>query len=138
LALQEFIDTTLKESSTAPVAMAVDDITTDSPQLATFVADQVTKNTEKLRAQVAQLQKQLHPAKNNGRGAKLRSAPHDKKKKKDAPPASRNAQNGRKPNGRQAEPADKGTTGEKRKPGKGRRKKKTTSTNNAGSQSRRR
>jgi hypothetical protein len=37
--------------------MEIDEITTKLPQLATFVANQVTKNTEKVWGQIAQLQK---------------------------------------------------------------------------------
>lgn len=59
LLLKEFIDTTLKESATVPVAMALNEITMESPQLAAFVSDQVKKFTDKLRGQVSQLQKQL-------------------------------------------------------------------------------
>jgi hypothetical protein len=64
--------------------MAVDDITADSPQLAAFISDQVTKHTTKLLGQVTQLQKQLTPgdAKNRDRGATRSSVPPNKNQKK--------------------------------------------------------
>jgi hypothetical protein len=127
LTLKEFVDTTLKETVTAPVAMALDDITTDSPQLAEFVSDQVTKSTAKLRGQVAQLQKQLlNPTKNRTRGAKTSSAPRqNKNKKKDAskPKKTPNSPN----EGRQAADAAKGSSTVRQRPGKNKQKKKKVS-----------
>jgi hypothetical protein len=66
LMLKEFIDTMLKESATAPVAMELDQITANSPQqLAAFVTNQVNKTTEKLRHQVSQLQNSSQLKKSN-------------------------------------------------------------------------
>jgi hypothetical protein len=49
LTLKDFIDTTIKESATAPVALELDQIMDNShPQLTAFVAEQVTKTTKKL------------------------------------------------------------------------------------------
>jgi hypothetical protein len=52
---KDVIDTTLKETATTPVAMELDQIMADSPQLAAFVTDQATKSTDKLCCQVSQL-----------------------------------------------------------------------------------
>jgi hypothetical protein len=107
--------------------MSLDDITTDSPQLAEFVSDQVTKSTAKLRGQVAQLQKQLlAPTKNRTRGAKTSSAPRqNKNKKKDAskPKKPLNDASAGQPAGEAA----KGTTTAKQRPGKNKQKKKKVS-----------
>jgi flagellar biosynthesis/type III secretory pathway M-ring protein FliF/YscJ len=78
LTLKEFVDLTLKEHSTAPAAMDLDQITTDSPALAAFIADQVTKSTAKLRSQISHFQKTPGSAKNKPRGAP--SSAHNTKK----------------------------------------------------------
>jgi hypothetical protein len=94
LTLKEFVDLTLKESATAPVAMNLDQIATDSPELATSFSEQVTKSTSKLRGQAAQLQKQQKLPTNAKK--KLRGAPKSgaQNKKKSDPVKKNPAQNG--------------------------------------------
>jgi hypothetical protein len=81
LELQEFVEGQLKEQATAPVAMEVDLITTDSPELAEAVKAQVAQSTKSLQAQVSRLTNKLNELKNMPSGApKSRAQP---KKKKD-------------------------------------------------------
>jgi hypothetical protein len=57
LALKEFVDLTLKEQSTTPVTMDLNQVTTNLPELASFITNQVMKSTAKLCSQVLHLQK---------------------------------------------------------------------------------
>jgi hypothetical protein len=97
---KEFIEMTLKETATAPVAMDLDQIKANSPQLAAFVADQVIKSTDKLRCQVSQLQKkqqQKPPVpKTRSKGATA-STTHNNNKK-DAPKPHNTRRNAQKAN----------------------------------------
>jgi hypothetical protein len=113
LTLKEFVDPTLIESAAAPVAMDLDQITSDSPELAAFIADQVTKGTAKLRGHISQLQKQqpVRPPKNT-RGTTPSGARH--KKKKDAP----KNKNPKGKNGPKAADAAKDTTNRSKTLGK--------------------
>ena len=120
LTLKAFVDITLKERSTAPVAMELDQVTTDSPALAAFIADQVTKSTAKLRSQVSHLQKSKTPrtsSKNKPRGAHPSSARNTKKT--DA------TTNKRAPKGPRAANADNDTTTDSKTRGERRQKKKS-------------
>jgi hypothetical protein len=58
--LQEFIESMLKDRATAPVAMEIDQITTDSSELTDAVKAQVTKHTKSLQSQVSQQTNQLN------------------------------------------------------------------------------
>jgi hypothetical protein len=114
--------------------MALDDMTTDSPQLAELISDQVTRHTAKLRGQVAQLQKQLlTPPKNRTRGANTSSAPRqNQNKKKDAPKTKKPPNKPRKPpnNPTADQPADgaaNDSSNAKKRPGKNKRNKKKVS-----------
>jgi hypothetical protein len=64
LELQEFCEERLKEQATAPVAMELDGVTADSPELAKAVSEQVAKSTKSLQAQVSRLTNKLNEIKN--------------------------------------------------------------------------
>jgi hypothetical protein len=86
LELQEFCEERLKEQATATVAMDLDAVTADSPELAKAVSDQVALSTKSLQAQVTRLTNklnQLQESKNKPPGANQSSA--QPKKKKDSP-----------------------------------------------------
>ncbi len=105
LTLQEFVESEIKEKATAPVAMEINSLTTDSPE-------QVANATRSLQKQVSRLQNQLNK-KNKSLGAKKSRA--QPKKKKDSlqtrPPAA----------AKKAAVADNDRTSAKKKvpPGKG-------------------
>jgi hypothetical protein len=82
LELQEFDESQLKEQATAPVAMDVVLITTDSPELADAVKAQVARHTKNLQSQVSRLTNKINKLENMPSGApKSRAQP---KKKKDS------------------------------------------------------
>jgi hypothetical protein len=132
LTLKEFVDLTLKEQSTAPVAMDFDQVTTNSPELAAFITDQVTKSTAKLRSQVSHLQKATTPrtSKNKPRGAPPSSARHTKKT--DAQNKNKSKTDG-KP-GQKVAGAANATTKDSRTRGDGRPRKKSVRSNRNSSQ----
>jgi hypothetical protein len=86
LELQEYVESQLKERATAPVAMDIDQITTDSPELADAVKAQVAKQIKSLQTQVSRLTNKLNETKNMPSGAP-RSRAQPKKKKDPAPRA---------------------------------------------------
>jgi hypothetical protein len=86
LTLQEFAESEIKEKSTAAVAMEIDSLTTDSPEVGEAIKEQVANATRSLQQQVSRLQNQLNE-KNKSPGArKSRAQP---KKKKDSPQTTR-------------------------------------------------
>jgi hypothetical protein len=97
--------------------MDLDQLTTDSPQMAAFIADQVSKSTAKLHGQVAQLQLQQGQSKNRTRGAPKSSAQHTKKMD------SKKTTKGR--SGPKAADAAKGTSNGNKTTGNKQQKKKT-------------
>jgi hypothetical protein len=83
LELQEFCEERLKEQATATVAMDLDAVTVDSPELAQAVQDLVSTNTKSLQAQVTRLTNKLNQLtvqKNQSPGANGSSARSKKKK----------------------------------------------------------
>jgi hypothetical protein len=68
LDLQEFLEASLKDSATAPVAMMLDGLTLESPELQEFVTSAIANQTKSLQSQVSKLNNQLN-AKNQSKGA---------------------------------------------------------------------
>jgi hypothetical protein len=96
LELQEFDESQLKEQATAPVAMDVVLITTDSPELADAVKAQVARHTKNLQSQVSRLTNKINKLENMPSGVSKSHA--QPKKKKDStlhaaklPPAAQKA-----------------------------------------------
>jgi prophage DNA circulation protein len=87
--LQEFVESQLKERATAPVAMEIDQITTNSPELADAVQAQVAKHTKSLQSQVSRLTNQLNGLKNISSGASKESRALTKKKSDSAKQAAK-------------------------------------------------
>jgi outer membrane murein-binding lipoprotein Lpp len=82
LQLQEFCEERLKTQATAAVAMDLDGITADSPELANTIKDLVSTNTKSLQAQVTRLTNklnQIQDSKNQSSGANKSSARSKKK-----------------------------------------------------------
>jgi hypothetical protein len=90
LALQEFLEAALKDSATEPVAMMLDGLTLESPELQDFVTSAIADQTKSLQSQVSKLHNQLN-AKNQSKGAKSKASalPQKQKGRKDPPARQR-------------------------------------------------
>jgi hypothetical protein len=119
LDLQEFLEVSLKTTATEVVAMELDSLTLESPELQEFVNSAIAAKTKGLQTQVSKLNNQLN-AKNQNKGAKKPGAQPQKQKGK------RN-QTTRKPRSdaatddRKVAAAAKGSTDAKKKSAKTRR-----------------
>jgi hypothetical protein len=117
LELQEYVETQLKERATQPVAMEIDQITTDSPELAEAVKAQVAQHTKSLQAQVSRLTNTLNGLKNMPSGA-TKSGARQQKKKDSTPRAAQQP-----PAARKAAVADSDTPASTTRPPRGRNNK---------------
>jgi hypothetical protein len=120
LDLQEYLETSLKNAATAPVAMQLDNLTLDSIELKDFVASTIADQTKSLQSQISKLTNQLN-AKNQTSGATKSSARPEKKKDQNQ---TTRQQKSKAANAQKAATAANGSTDAKKKNGKQKQKQK--------------
>jgi hypothetical protein len=91
LALQDFVESEIKERATAAVAMDIDSLTADSAEVGMVIKEQVANATKNLQKQVSRLQNQLNVKNKSPGAAKSRARSTKKKDTSQARPAARKA-----------------------------------------------